>query len=107
MAHAYVRYLGDLSGGQFIAKRIRKSYELEGWNGTKFYWFDLQGKGIAAGSSDAEETTAEERTRVKEVKQWFRRGMDQGVGDDEALKGEFYRSASRSPYTDQTFQCIW
>lgn len=39
VAHAYVRYLGDLSGGQMLSGIVRKSYELEGDEGTAFYQF--------------------------------------------------------------------
>lgn len=38
VAHAYVRYLGDLSGGQLMGKRIATSYEA-GEAGTNFYAF--------------------------------------------------------------------
>ena len=30
VAHAYTRYLGDLSGGQILKKYCSKSYELKG-----------------------------------------------------------------------------
>ena len=38
VAHHYTRYLGDLSGGQFIAKRVAKQHELPG-AGIAFYDF--------------------------------------------------------------------
>ncbi len=38
VAHHYTRYLGDLSGGQMIAKRMRKQHGLES-NGVAFYEF--------------------------------------------------------------------
>ena len=41
VAHHYTRYMGDLSGGQFIAKLVRQAYELEGTQGTDFYVFDI------------------------------------------------------------------
>jgi heme oxygenase (biliverdin-producing, ferredoxin) len=37
-AHAYVRYLGDLSGGQMIGKRVAATYDA-GDAGTNFYAF--------------------------------------------------------------------
>jgi hypothetical protein len=41
VAHAYTRYLGDLSGGQVLARVARKTYGLEkGGAGTQFYEFD-------------------------------------------------------------------
>ncbi|KAJ3061104.1 heme oxygenase (decycling) 1 [Podochytrium sp. JEL0797] len=39
IAHAYSRYLGDLSGGQQIAKRIQKSLGLDVGSGLDFYVF--------------------------------------------------------------------
>lgn len=39
IAHAYTRYLGDLSGGQILARLIRGHYDLEGSEGLAFYSF--------------------------------------------------------------------
>jgi heme oxygenase len=38
-AHAYVRYLGDLSGGQTLARIVRQAYGMTGTDGTRFYDF--------------------------------------------------------------------
>jgi heme oxygenase (biliverdin-producing, ferredoxin) len=78
LSHAYVRYLGDLSGGQIIRKRLVKAYDLPGTgDGVRFYIFsDGNGK-----QADPKE--------IKELKEWFRGGMDAGVGDDDELKGEW------------------
>ncbi|HTO72617.1 MAG TPA: biliverdin-producing heme oxygenase [Gemmatimonadales bacterium] len=38
-AHAYVRYLGDLSGGQMLKKLIGQSLGLNGTEGLEFYEF--------------------------------------------------------------------
>jgi heme oxygenase len=43
-AHAYVRYLGDLSGGQMLRKIIARSYALGADEGSSFYGF---GDGVA------------------------------------------------------------
>lgn len=40
LAHAYVRFLGDLSGGQILLGIVRKSMNLTGDAGTRFYQFD-------------------------------------------------------------------
>jgi len=40
-AHAYVRYLGDLSGGQVLAKRLQKFNDLPEDQGVAFYFFPL------------------------------------------------------------------
>ncbi|MGO3678787.1 biliverdin-producing heme oxygenase [Leucobacter sp. UCMA 4100] len=39
IAHHYTRYLGDLSGGQMIAKRVVRQHGFENGEGTKFYDF--------------------------------------------------------------------
>lgn len=39
-AHAYVRYLGDLSGGQGLKKIVRSALDLPDENGTNFYEFE-------------------------------------------------------------------
>lgn len=41
--HHYVRYLGDLSGGQIIARRLRDHYGIDG-DGARFYDFGAVGK---------------------------------------------------------------
>lgn len=86
LAHAYVRYLGDLSGGQFIAARLRKTYELgeAGGKGLEFYHFNLDHGPEAL----AEESRADKKKRLEEIKDWYRKGMDEGVGEDSDLKGE-------------------
>jgi heme oxygenase len=38
-AHAYVRYLGDLSGGQILGRIVRKALQLQDTRGTEFYEF--------------------------------------------------------------------
>ena len=40
VAHAYVRYLGDLSGGQGLKRVVRSALDLPGDCGTRFYEFD-------------------------------------------------------------------
>ena len=40
VAHAYTRYLGDLSGGQVIKAAVERSFKFENGDGVKFYIFD-------------------------------------------------------------------
>jgi heme oxygenase len=40
VAHHYTRYMGDLSGGQFIGKMVEKHYDLKDHIGASFYVFD-------------------------------------------------------------------
>ncbi|KAI5123147.1 hypothetical protein M0805_000850 [Coniferiporia weirii] len=77
LAHAYVRYLGDLSGGQVIRRRIAKAYgiEREDGRGTLFYDFKQLGGGKSASIGD-----------MRKIKEWFRDGMNQGGGDDASRK---------------------
>jgi heme oxygenase len=44
LAHAYVRYLGDLSGGQILRGIVSKSLGLSGETGTHFYAFGAPGE---------------------------------------------------------------
>lgn len=39
VAHAYTRYLGDLSGGQVVARQLRRAFGLSGPEGLAFYDF--------------------------------------------------------------------
>lgn len=81
LAHAYVRYLGDMSGGQFIAARVKRAYSLPKHEGTEFYEFSQGGKGGLEG-----ESMADMKRRLGEIKDWYRRGMDEGVGEDVEIK---------------------
>jgi heme oxygenase len=38
-AHSYVRYLGDLSGGQALGRLVRQAYGLKGSAGSRFFDF--------------------------------------------------------------------
>ena len=40
VAHAYTRYLGDLSGGQILKKIAQRGMGLQGSEGLAFYEFD-------------------------------------------------------------------
>ena len=75
LAHAYVRYLGDLSGGQFIKRRVAKAYGLEDGAGLSFYDFKQLGGNASGTIGD-----------MKKIKEWYREGMNKGAGDDVALK---------------------
>lgn len=78
LAHAYVRYLGDLSGGQTIRHSLAKAYSLDekSGQGLSFYAFkELRSSKPAA------------QGEMKRIKDWFREGMNSGVGDDVDVKG--------------------
>ena len=78
LAHAYVRYLGDLSGGQVIRRAIAKAYGVESADsaGTRFYEFGKLGEASkVAGQGD-----------MKKIKEWFREGMNEGGSDNTERK---------------------
>jgi ferrochelatase len=45
LAHAYSRYMGDLSGGQVLGSAAKRAYGLEGDGGSAFYQFERIGAG--------------------------------------------------------------
>jgi heme oxygenase len=59
-AYSYIRYLGDLSGGQFLSKKIKKMYQLPAHSdeGIEFYTFNSI-------------------TDIGHFKQVFKNGLDQ------------------------------
>ena len=79
LAHAYVRYLGDLSGGQIIRRRVAKAYgiDMKSSKGVKFYEF-----------KNLEGTRSGTVGDFKKIKEWYRTGMNVGTGDNERLKGK-------------------
>ena len=89
LAHSYIRYLGDLSGGQIMKYNIRKAYNLTGNQGTSFYDFG------ALGSEGRTNPAAANMGEVRNIKQWFKNGIDAGVGNDRELKGPVFYSIRR------------
>ena len=83
LAHAYVRYLGDLSGGQFIRRRIAKAYGLEDGAGVSFYEFKQLGGNASSTIGD-----------MKKIKEWYRDGMNAGAGEDQDLKAKILEEAN-------------
>ncbi len=79
LGHSYVRYLGDLSGGQNIRHILAKAYSLDEAEdlGISFYAFkELKSANRAA------------MGEVKRIKEWFRAGMNTaGEKGDPKLKG--------------------
>ena len=74
-AHAYVRYLGDLSGGQMLRRIVARTLCLDGERGTTFYAF---------GNAEAVATLAGR----------FRRGLDT-LDVDGQLAGRLVAEAKR------------
>ncbi len=96
IAHAYVRYMGDLSGGQMIKQMIREALNLTGDEGTKFYEFN-------------------KIPSIPEFKKHYRESLDSldlSEPDQKAIIGEanlaflynvnFFREVNRpTPYPDE------
>ncbi|KAF8327007.1 uncharacterized protein EI90DRAFT_1857188 [Cantharellus anzutake] len=81
-AHAYVRYLGDLSGGQMIRRKLIKSYGLyEDGEGSAFYNFRTLD--YRTGDRPAE------MHEIRKIKAWFKEGLDEAVTDPK-LKGVLF-----------------
>jgi heme oxygenase len=87
LAHAYVRYLGDMSGGQFIRRRIAKAYDLdvERGDGIRFYDFKKLDSSESANIGD-----------LKKIKEWYRDGMNAGIGDETHLKAAVLEEANKA-----------
>lgn len=79
LAHAYVRYMGDLNGGQQIKESVAKAYHLEegSTDGLRFYRFE---------NDQGEECSPAELGRLTAA---YRKGMD-SIGEelDASQRGE-------------------
>lgn len=89
LAHSYIRYLGDLSGGQVMKLNIRKAYGLVDDQGTRFYNFGEMGR---EGETNPAPANLGE---VKRIKEWFKNGMDVAIGNDVEMKGSISQSTRR------------
>ncbi|KAF9454878.1 heme oxygenase 1 [Macrolepiota fuliginosa MF-IS2] len=85
LAHSYVRYLGDLSGGQFIRRVIVKAYGLDEASelGVEFYEFKELGGARKATQGD-----------MKKIKDWFREGMNKGGERNDNVKAAVVNEAN-------------
>ena len=72
-----------------MKKNIRKAYGLVDEQGTGFYEFCVMG---SEGRSDPSTANMGE---IKRIKEWFRSGIDAGVGNDVKMKGRLYQSNNR------------
>lgn len=78
LPHAYLRYLGDLHGGQMLARVVRQRFELQGPQGTAFYDFgdaqQVEGlkKGFRAGLDALDLTPEQADAFIEEACEAFR-----------------------------------
>ncbi|KAG6887511.1 hypothetical protein C0995_014743 [Termitomyces sp. Mi166 len=85
LAHAYVRYLGDLSGGQKVRRAIVKAYDLDGASGEglSFYVF-----------KELNSTKPAMQGEMKRIKEWFRDGMNKAGEQGNDVKASVVREAN-------------
>ncbi|KAJ7367284.1 hypothetical protein DFH08DRAFT_679629 [Mycena albidolilacea] len=97
LAHAYVRYLGDLSGGQTIQRALAKAYGLTiGGAGLTFYAF-----------KELRSAKPATQGEMKRIKDWFRAGMNAGAGDNVEVKAAVMEEASRVfEFTGEIFEAV-
>ncbi|PPR00442.1 hypothetical protein CVT24_004503 [Panaeolus cyanescens] len=84
LAHSYVRYLGDLSGGQSIRHTLAKAYDLDEASGLglSFYAFkELRSSKLAS------------QGEMKRIKEWFREGMN-AAGKTDQVKASVVDEAA-------------
>jgi len=82
--------MGDLNGGQIMKRNIRKAYGLVDELGTTFYDFGVMG---SEGKSNPPIANMGE---VRRIKEWFRRGIDTGIGNDLKMKEALLDEAMRA-----------
>ncbi|KIY46664.1 heme oxygenase-like protein, partial [Fistulina hepatica ATCC 64428] len=102
LAHAYVRYLGDMSGGREIRRIIEKHFLRNVSTGvTEDRALDDLGCGLAFYRFEPLEPPAgapreANATEIRQIKVWFRHGMDVGAGADEAMIHALVDEANRA-----------
>ena len=90
-AHAYVRYLGDLSGGQIIRRRIIKAYDLyEDGDGLAFYNFRTLD--YRTGDKPAE------MHEIRKIKTWFKNGLNETITDPKMKGKSSFNSSQLDPH---------
>jgi heme oxygenase len=67
LAHSYVRYLGDLSGGQTVRHTLAKAYDLDEASGLGISFYAFKELRSAKLASQGE---------MKRIKEWFRAGLN-------------------------------
>ncbi|KAF8644658.1 hypothetical protein AX16_008318 [Volvariella volvacea WC 439] len=98
LAHSYVRYLGDLSGGQTIRHILAKAYDLDESSGLglAFYAFrELTSQKLA------------NQGEMKRIKEWFRDGMNKaGDGKPEVKAAVLAETTRAFELNTELFKCI-
>lgn len=84
LSHAYVRYLGDLSGGQTIRHTLAKAYQLDEASGQGLTFYAFKELKSAKPANQGE---------MKRIKEWYREGMNAGAGDNQQKKATLGKEA--------------
>ena len=79
LAHSYVRYLGDLSGGQTVRHTISKAYALDESAGLGLSFYSFKSLTAQKQANQGE---------MKRIKEWFREGMNAAGNLGIHVKGE-------------------
>ncbi|CAO3565446.1 unnamed protein product [Mortierella alpina] len=101
VAHSYVRYLGDLSGGQILCKRLQKFHKLPENEGIALYQFekiqdyDLYKEMFRKQLNQMTLTDAQNEAVLEEAKQAFLLNMAMFSEFDHELEGELLTSAEQ------------
>jgi len=93
VAHHYTRYLGDLSGGQFIGRVVREVYGLDRDRGASFYAFEIPEPGAWKESyrrrlDELELDEAEAARTIDEVREAYRLNTELLAGLGRQVLGE-------------------
>lgn len=94
LAHSYVRYLGDLSGGQTARRIIAKAYHLadeadldkKDVPGVRFYAFESLRSSEPANQGE-----------MKRIKEWFREGLNATGERGVNVKSEYHSTPLLRP----------
>ncbi|KAF8798903.1 heme oxygenase-like protein [Phlegmacium glaucopus] len=87
LAHSYVRYLGDLSGGQPIRHTLAKAYNLDEATGFGISFYNFKELRSSKAASQGE---------MKRIKDWFREGMNVAGERNVQVKAAVLRESSRA-----------
>jgi len=83
-----------------MKRNIRKAYSLTDKRGTSFYEFG------AMGSEETSDPSTANMGEIKRIKEWFRSGIDAGVGDDVMMKGQVYQPTNRWHGRERLINCV-
>ncbi|KAH8822542.1 heme oxygenase 1 [Flagelloscypha sp. PMI_526] len=87
LAHAYVRYMGDMSGGQNIRRILAKSYELDEQEGSGVQFYDFK---------ELKDSKRAGLGELRRIKDWYRRGMNSATENNAEWKAAILEEATQA-----------